>query len=440
MKIYEAVDLFPSGHGQVSRGMVSYLLDKDVELTVRSQQMGWNKEGMIVGDRPYTDTRFRNKVITSGRVNEDALIESKDEVRQRPDDFLDNLGTSETVRSHDAIIRDFTDKEDVWHCIGGMEWTPQAPSDDPDIATVVETDYNLNHVPHQWVEWSKAVDEVWVPNEWVYSAFEEAGYTDNVEIVPYGIDFSYKPTDYDCTSCPANKHTQPYGGGQCLDDDKFTFFSVMRWYHIKGVDILLEAFLREFSGDEDVRLFLKTTSNNQFELNGGGVHQAVQQLIQELGITNPPEIGIRTEMMSDQHLMDLYGLADAFAFPSRAECVGISWAQAMHAGTPVVTNNWSAMEHYISDDEAILIDDGETKHPESRVDWVPRKGGKWYPDEAEWFEPEMEAVQAGLREAFEMSEDERDALGQRGQQMVHDTFDWDEHIETRVERFEQLAE
>jgi glycosyltransferase involved in cell wall biosynthesis len=401
--------------------------------------MGWNEKGMIVGERPYTDTRFRNKVITSQRLNEDALIESEAEVRQRPDDFTENLGTNQTARSHDCIIQDYESKEDVWHTIGGMEFVPQAP-DDAEIATVMETDYNLNRVPDQWVEWSKEVDEVWVPNEWVYNAFEQAGYTDNIEIVPYGIDFSYKPTDYDCTSCPANKHTRPSGGGQCLNDDKFTFFSVMRWYHIKGVDILLEAFLREFSGDEDVRLFLKTTSNNKFELDGSGVNQAVRHLIQELGITNPPEIGIRTEMMSDQHLMDLYGLADAFAFPSRAECVGISWAQAMHSGTPVVTNNWSAMEYYISDDEAVLVDEGETKHPESRVNWVPRKGGEWFPDEAEWFEADIGAVQEGMRTLFEMSEEERTALGERGQKMVHDTFSWDEHIETRVDRFEQLAE
>jgi len=439
IKIYNPVDVMPSGHGSVSRGHVKNILDYDnIELTVRTHQAGWNDKGFIVSGRPFADSRFKNKVITSDRLNEEYLINSPDELRHREDDLVDNLGSGENHRSYDCPIHDFSGKEDVWHTIGGMEWVPQAP-DHTEIATVMETDYNLNHVPHQWVEWSKEVDEVWVPNEWVYSAFEEAGYTDNIEIVPYGVDFSYKPTDYDCTSCPANKHTQPRGGGQCLSDDTFTFFSVMRWYHIKGVDILLEAFLREFSGDEDVRLFLKTTSNNQFELDGGGVHQAVQHLIQELGLTNPPEIGIRTEMMSDQQLMDLYGLSDTFAFPSRAECVGISWVQAMHAGTPVVTNNWSAMKEYISDDEAILINDGETKHPESRVNWVPRKGGKWYPDEAEWFEPDMQAVQNALRKAYEMNEDERDALGKRGQSMVHETFNWDDHIKTRVERFEQLA-
>jgi glycosyltransferase involved in cell wall biosynthesis len=438
MKIYEAVDVMPSGHGHVGRGHVGSLLDKDVELTVRTQQTGWNNFGAIPGDRPYADSRFKNDVITSNKLNEAHLIDSMDDLRQRVDDFTNNVGSGENHRSEDCIIEDFDGREDVWHTIGGMEFVPMAPDSD-EIGTIMETDYNLNHVPHQWVEWSKDVDEVWVPNQWVYDAFDAAGYTDNIEIVPYGVDFSYKPTDYDCTSCPG-KHVQPeYGAGQCLGDDTFTFFSVMRWYHIKGVDILLEAFLREFSGDEDVRLFLKTTSNNQFELNGGGVHQAVQQLVNDIGITNPPEIGLRTEMMSDQQLMDLYGLADAFAFPSRAECVGISWIQAMHAGTPVVTNDWSAMAEYISDDEAILVDDGEARQPFSRVNWLPRKGGEWYPDEAEWFEPDIQAVQNAMRQAYEMSESERDELGKRGQEMVHETFDWDEHIETRLERFKQLA-
>jgi len=212
----------------------------------------------------------------------------------------------------------------------------------------------------------------------------------------------------------------------------------MRWYHIKGVDVLLEAFLREFSGDEDVRLFLKTTSNNNFHM--GNIGQQVNKFAKEIGVTNTPEIGIKTEMMGEQQLMDLFGLADAFAFPSRAECVGIAPIQAMHAGTPVVTNNWSAMNEYYSDENAILIDDGDVKHPEPRVNWVPIKTGEWYPDGANWFEPDIGAVQAALRQAYELSPERRDELTRNAQELVHELFDWDTHIETRVERFEQLAE
>ncbi|MFB6294975.1 MAG: glycosyltransferase, partial [Candidatus Nanohaloarchaea archaeon] len=144
-------------------------------------------------------------------------------------------------------------------------------------------------------------------------------------------------------------------------------------------------------------------------LDVDGVHQAVQKLTNDLQLQNPPEIGLRTEMMNDQHLMDLHGLADCFAFPSRAECVGISWVQAMHAGTPVITTDWSAMNEYISDNEAVLVESGITKHPQSRVQWLPRKGGEWYPDEAEWFEPDVAAVQQALRKVYEMSEEERGA-------------------------------
>jgi len=437
MQIYETGDVFASGHGHVMRGHISTLLGQDVDITFRTQQGGWNKQGEIVGDRPFVDSRFKNKLLTTERLNEDYLIDDASDLQNRSDDLTSFLGTNETCRPHDCLIRDFTGKEDVWHTIGGMEFTTMSPSRDPNIATVIETDYNLDQVPAQWIRWAKDVDEVWVPNQWVADAFRSAGYDDNVYVVPYGVDFSYKPTAYDCTSC-RGKHTGQHRNSECLNDDTFTFFSVMRWYHIKGVDVLIEAFLREFSGDEDVRLFLKTTSNNNFQM--GNIGQQVNQFSREIGVTNPPEIGIKTEMMGEQQLMDLFGLADAFAFPSRAECVGIAWVQAMHAGTPVVTNNWSAMEEYISDDEAILIGDGEVKHPEPRVNWVPIKTGEWYPDEANWFEPDIGAVQAALRQAYEMDSDESDAMATRAREMVHETFDWKKHIDTRVNRFEELTE
>lgn len=437
MKIYEAGDIFPSGHGFVTRGHIRNLMEyEEIDITFRAPQTGWNSFGEIVNDRPFMDSRFKNKLYTSNRLNEDYLIDDEDGLKKRSNDLTTFLGTSETCRPHDCLIRDFTGEEDVWHTIGGMEFSAMAPSRDPDISTVLEVDYNVDQVPSQWVRWAKDVDEVWVPNEWVYSAFENAGYTDNIEVIPYGIDFSYKPTAYDCESC-RGKHMGQHRDSSCLDDDTFTFLSVMRWYHIKGVDVLIKSFLREFSSEDNVRLVLKTTSNNNFEI--GNVSKIVKKVAKELGVTNPPEIAIRTDMMSEQHLMDLFGLADAFAFPSRAECVGISWAQSMHAGTPVITTDWSAMNEYISEDEAILIDDGDVKTPERSVNWVPIKTGEWYPDDGNWFEPDISAVQAALREVIEMDTEEKNEMTSRAKEMVHDTFDWQKHIETRVNRFKKLA-
>lgn len=152
IKIYNPVDMMPSGHGSVSRGHVKNIIDYDnIELTVRTHQAGWNDEGFIVSGRPFADSRFKNKVITSDRLNKEYLINSPDELRHKEDDLVDNLGSGENHRSCDCPIRDFSGKEDVWHTIGGMEWVPQAP-DDPDIATVMETDYKLDQVPHKWVE------------------------------------------------------------------------------------------------------------------------------------------------------------------------------------------------------------------------------------------------------------------------------------------------
>lgn len=437
MRVYETGDTGPSGHGQVFRGHVQNMLDKEeLDMTVRTHQWGWNKKGFIL-NRSYPDSRFKNEIMTTGRLNDDYLLEEKRDIAERPDDLIDNLGTNETARSFDCMVRDFEGKEDIWHTVGGMEFAQMAP-DDEDTYTIVETDYNLDIVPQVFVDLAKTVDEVWVPNNWVYNAFKNRGYTDNVEIVPYGVDFSYKAGDYDCHSCPANMHTQPPGGGQCLNDDTFTFITVARWYHIKGLDKLIKAYVREFTPEENVRLFIKTTSNNQFQLSGGGVGQGVQQLIGETRIPDPPEIGIRTNVMTDQELMDLYGVADCFAFPSRAECVGISWIQAMRAGTPVVTNDWSAMNEYLTDDEAILIKRGSTEVPESKTNVLPIKGGDWYPDDAHWFDPDIDAIGDAMRRAYEMDQSERDEMTANAKKMVEETFGWEEHAQTRYERFQEV--
>jgi glycosyltransferase involved in cell wall biosynthesis len=441
--VYEAGDTGPSGHGQVFRGHVAHLLDDDaLNLTVRTHDWGWNREGIAYKDsaRRFTDSRFRERVINSLRFNEDYLVESRQEAAERPDDLLKHMGTAGSVRSSACPVREITDDDemDVWHTVGGMGFADQAPDDDGTY-TIVETDFNLDVVPRSWPSYARDVDEVWVPNEWNYEAWERRGYTENVRVVPYGVDFSYRPTTYDCHSCPAQMHTAPPGGGGCLDDEAFTFGAVLRWYHIKGADRLIEAYLREFSGDEDVRLFLKTTMNNQAPLNGEKVHQVVRAAADELGVDDVPEMGFRTDPMSDQRFMDLLGVFDGFVMPSRAECVGIAWVQAMHAGTPVITTDWSAMSEYLTDDHAVLVSEGEVETPRPYQESITYAGSDDYPADAHWFDPDVDALRRALRRVYEMPEGERQRMTEKAREHVHDVFDWKRCIEQRKQRMVEVA-
>lgn len=442
--VYLPVDTGPSGHGQVSRGHVSALLDSDadIDVTVRTHQWGWNRKGyQFDADSEFTDSRFREQLINSDRFNEDYLIDDPDELNNRPADLIKNLGTPSSVPSNSCIIREVESDEetDIWHSIGGIEFAEQAPIDNPNIKTVVETDYNLNKVPRSWPSYAQEADEVWVPNEWVYQAFANRGYTENVHIVPYGVDFSYAATDYDCCICPNNNHSQPPGAGPCIDDDTFTFGAVARWYHIKGVDALIEAYLREFSGSDNVRLVIKTTMNQQAPLKDANVANIITEAADSMNITDIPEMMIRTEPISDQRFIDLMGTFDGFVMASRAECVGISWVQALHAETPVIATNWSAMDEYLTNDHALLLDDFTVEQPEKKQPSITYPEPNGYPNDSEWADPDVESLGSKMRELTTMDAESRHQLAKNGKNLAHNLFDWDNAIQTRINRYNNLT-
>jgi glycosyltransferase involved in cell wall biosynthesis len=438
--IYEAIDTGPSGHGQVSRGHLEAILEEDeFDITARTHQWGWNEDGPdIIQGINFTDTRFKHNVMSSDRYNEEYSVSSQREKAMRPDDLTQHLARPDTVRPHDCIINEVESDSDmdIWHTVGGMDFGVLAP-DEP--YTIVETDYNLDIVPEQWVEIAKEVDEVWVPNQWNYDAWNRRGYTDNIKIMPYGVDFKYKPTAYDCSSCRANKHTNPPGGGTCIDDDTFTFLSVARWYHIKGVDSLIKGYIENFSSSDDVRLILKTTMNAHADLTASDVGRIIEQVAEQMGVNDIPEIGVRTDPLSDQKFMDLLGVCDAFVLPSRAECVGIAWIQAMHAGTQVITTNWSAMDTYLDSDKALLVDGYDLERHKQQVEWLTYNRSSEYPPDGNWANVSPDAVAEKMREAVVMEEEDRKEMEENAKEFVHDMFDWNKRGKERIQRMKEVS-
>jgi len=233
--------------------------------------------------------------------------------------------------------------------------------------------------------------------------------------MPYGVDFSLKPT-------------RELRIQRMSFDNKFTFLSVGRWCHMKGFDKLLRAFIEEFRGDEPVRLFIKTTTNNLAPLNGEMVTQAIRSIVNEMGIPDPPEIGVMVEPLGEQEYIDLFGVADAFVLPS-TECVGISIVQACGQGLPVITTNWSAQPTYLNPQEAFLVD-CELDNPKQRDNRFYYFANE-YPPDSNWAVPDQQGIQEMLRRAFEG--EKKDATS------VKQTFDWRGCMRERMERLEEVC-
>jgi len=352
-----------------------------------------------------------------GRINPDYLLEDLRDLRYRNLNLYDQPKLNTKAEPYELMVSEFSGRPDIWLTVGGMNHAQFAPQCD-DIYTIIETDWNLDIVPRHWQDYAEMVDEVWVPNQWNHDAFARRfpeRLMEKVRIMPYGVDFSLKPT-------------RELRVQRMNFDNKFTFMSVGRWCHIKGYDKMIRAFIEEFRGNEPVRLFIKTTINNLAPLDGNMTTQMIRSIVNEMQIPDPPEIGVATEPFSEQEYIDLFGVADAFVLPS-TECVGISIVQACGYGLPVITTNWSAQPTYLGQNEAFWVD-YKLERPKIRDNRFYYFANE-YPPDSVWAVPDQQSIQEMLRRVFEG--ERRDATS------VKRKFDWDKWIKERMNRLAEVA-
>lgn len=123
-----------------------------------------------------------------------------------------------------------------------------------------------------------------------------------------------------------------------LPEAKFRILHVSSCFPRKGADVLLAAFAEAFANDadaaRDVCLVIKTHANP---------HNTIEAEVAALRSAHPvlPQIVIETTDLSPPQMRALYEAADLLVAPSRAEGFCLPVAEAVLAGTPVITTGWS---------------------------------------------------------------------------------------------------
>lgn len=130
---------------------------------------------------------------------------------------------------------------------------------------------------------------------------------------------------------------------------KIKFLHISSAFPRKGVDVLLEGYVKAFTSEDDVCLILKTFPNP---------HNNVGELLEKLKSIhgNLPEIEWINQDISTEKLYSLYKAADCYVQVSRGEGFGLPVAEAMLAKLPVIVCANSGMADFCNNNTALLVD------------------------------------------------------------------------------------
>lgn len=261
--------------------------------------------------------------------------------------------------------------------------------------TIGRTMFETDRIARDWVAACNRMDEVWVPSKFNVETFATSGVErSKLVVMPGAVDSEF----FD----PARHSAYPLPGKA-----RFNFLSIFEWSSRKGWDVLLAAYLREFSAEDDVCLWLRTYLFSKPE---GDPTEEIRRRIADftaslgLGDRRLPRIELIAEQVPSEQLPGLYLACDCYVAPSRGEGWGRPQHEAMLMERPVIATNWSANTEFMTEETSYLLD----------YELVEARGLEpelWHYKGHRWANPSESHLRTLMRRVFEQPEEAR-AKGQ----------------------------
>ena len=177
----------------------------------------------------------------------------------------------------------------------------------------------------------------------------------------------------------------------------FDFFSTLRRKNPVG---LIDAFARAFAPGEGPRLLLKTT-------NGRLRPEVDAELRRRIG--EHPDIDLIDAYLEPPENAALLSGVDCYVSLHRSEGFGLTLAESMALGTPVIATGYSGNTDFMTPQNSYL------------VDWTPTRVGpdcEIYPAEGSWAEPDLDHAAELMRRVWQRPEEAR-AKAERARLDIH---------------------
>ena len=248
--------------------------------------------------------------------------------------------------------------------------------------------WELAAFPPEWHEFIERYDEIWVPSKFCQRSVAALS-SKPVKVMPYVVPVSDAPLDLSVR--------QSWG----LPEDAFVFlymFDASSYLARKNPLALIDAFIAEFGSDPKVILALKV-SYAQF---AHAEFEAVRKRC-----SGRRNIRLIDEVVDAKDVLRFVDAADCYVSPHRSEGFGLTVAEAMSRGKPVIATDYGGTKDFLTEKNGYpipykLIEIDQTMGP--------------YQQGYVWANPDVEALRSRMREVMANPEAARD----KGRQGIED--------------------
>jgi len=264
--------------------------------------------------------------------------------------------------------------------------------------------WEVSEFPRQWLSSFEHLDEVWVATEFIAEALRP------VSPIPV------KTLRVPVTPLPPADMTRAELG---MPEDSFTFLFVFDYRSVfrrKNPLGLVEAFKRAFEPGEGPSLVIKSIFSEQFP-------ERREELVE--AVADRPEIHLLEDNVSAAAKNAMVANCDCYVSLHRSEGLGLTMAEAMYFGKPVIATAYSGNLDFMTPDNSFLVSAPSTKIG---------PGAAPYDPEGWWADPDLDFAARTMRDvvADPVIREERARRGASDIRLTHSpeaAADW---LETRI--------
>lgn len=302
------------------------------------------------------------------------------------------LATIKALQQKECAV--FYNREDIdWH----INFCPPPYYQFKSKYIIGYTPWESTKVPHSWIDNMRKCDEIWATSSFIRDVYVNSNVNANVHVIPHGISPEWEIYDRELTG-------------------RFNFLHVGGDAKRKNAQMVVDAFLDLYEGDDDYRLILKYNNYCFAEC------YIDDQLVP--AIRHPQIIGI-SESFSTEDLVKLYHKAHCMVYPTSGEGFGLIPFESIATGMPTIVTNLTGCADFAN--YGIPLEATYTK-----ADWQDHL---YATDAGDWASPNYEQL-LNLMTHVVNEYDDFKKYAIKSAKIIHSEWSWESVADRILQRLE----